>query len=208
MDERELLVPFQVEMDPMTVIGQAIRFRMSGDSWAHSLAQALTAVRNANEDHSRYEGQELTESLSVAASYDGFLRNIKQAELISQEGAKPVSDLIKVFPAVEQAQMVAQNYEDQITRKELIEKDPLGIELLEYCLYQELENAANQDPTGKLRRRIDEQNLKAEEILGFLKPRHIGSLQAFEHYVNVMNSIKNRLDAADKEIARLKAEEE
>ena len=200
MQERNSVSPFEVKLDPRDVLGQTTRFRISGDSWAQALAQALIAVRSSSQNFEGYERQELQDSLIVASSYDRFLRNVREAEMISQTDTKPVSELPNLFPVEQQFNMVAQNYENQAIRRELIEKDPLGVELLEYCIYQEFERAAKRDRSGILRRMTVEYQFKLEEITD---PRLIGYLQAFEHYVNMMNLIKDNLDKADKAIAEI-----
>ena len=205
MQERNLHWPLENIQDSSAVVGMLIRFRMTGESWAVSVAEALSFVRR-EEDLETYQGQELIDKLSAIAAYDSFLKNVKEAELISQTGTKPVNELIALLPILEQAETIAVNYEQQTTVKELIEKDPLGIELLEYKLFEELKKAALQEKSGKLRKLLDnwsDISNPSEILLQLLKSDQSARLLAFEEYVYVIELIRDRLDELDKKINEL-----
>jgi len=205
MQERNLPWPLENIQDSSAVVGMLIRFRMTGESWAVSVAEALSFVRR-EEDLETYQGQELIDKLSAIAAYDSFLKNVKEAELISQTGTKPVNELIALLPILEQAETIAVNYEQQTTVKELIEKDPLGIELLEYKLFEELKKAALQEKSGKLRKLLDnwsDISNPSEILLQLLKSDQSARLLAFEEYVYVIELIRDRLDELDKKINEL-----
>jgi len=205
MQERNLPWPLENIQDSSAVVGMLIRFRMTGESWAVSVAEALSFVRR-EEDLETYQGQELIDKLSAIAAYNSFLKNVKEAELISQTGTKPVNELIALLPILEQAETIAVNYEQQTTVKELIEKDPLGIELLEYKLFEELKKAALQEKSGKLRKLLDnwsDISNPSEILLQLLKSDQSARLLAFEEYVYVIELIRDRLDELDKKINEL-----
>src|SRR3989344_2713727 len=205
MQERNLPWPLENIQDSSAVVGMLIRFRMTGESWAVSVAEALSFVRR-EEDLETYQGQELIDKLSAIAAYDSFLKNVKEAELISQTGTKPVNELIALLPILEQAETIAVNYEQQTTVKELMEKDPLGIELLEYKLFEELKKAALQEKSGKLRKLLDnwsDISNPSEILLQLLKSDQSARLLAFEEYVYVIELIRDRLDELDKKINEL-----